>query len=430
VSRCHSTVAAGSHSRGFTLLEVILAVGLSVLVLIAVAMAVDIHLRLVDSNRTGVEEAQLARALLNRMADELRGTVLYNPVDMSKMIGNVSPQGGGSGGAGGGGNASGGTSGGGGASGGTTGGGNSSGGGTGGGNASGGGNTGGNSGGGNTSGGTSGGGSRSGGTTGGGGNTGGSTGGGSTGGSTGGGGSTTQTTSMSGSTGGSTTDTSAGSTGPQSVPGLFGTATEIQIDTSRLPRIDELQAMVATEGSEVPTVTGDMKTVTYYMLGDQSYGAANPVGTSQGKHGLVRLEFDRAAAAWAAQQGQLVGMDENAEPIAPEVAFIQFSYFDGTEWVDEWDSTERGGLPVAVEIAIGIIPARHRDDPQWSSLQTTTSLSLADTTDLLVYHTLVYLPAAQPTTATGTSTASGATSGGSAGGSTGAGSGGSIGGSL
>ena len=56
------------------------------LVLIAVGMAIDIHLRLVDSNRTGVEEAQLARALLNRIADDLRNVPLYDPIDADKLV--------------------------------------------------------------------------------------------------------------------------------------------------------------------------------------------------------------------------------------------------------------------------------------------------------------------------------------------------------
>ncbi len=70
-----------SHKKqkhAFTLIEVILALGLSVLVLAAVAMAVNLHLRLLDSGRTRIEEAQLAREILRTIAQDLHNAVPYN----------------------------------------------------------------------------------------------------------------------------------------------------------------------------------------------------------------------------------------------------------------------------------------------------------------------------------------------------------------
>jgi hypothetical protein len=63
------------NRNAFTLLEVILALSLVVVVLGLVGLAVDIHLRLGDKGRTEVEEAQVARAVLHRIADDLRGAV-------------------------------------------------------------------------------------------------------------------------------------------------------------------------------------------------------------------------------------------------------------------------------------------------------------------------------------------------------------------
>jgi len=195
--------------------------------------------------------------------------------------------------------------------------------------------------------------------------------------------------------------------------------------------------MLTTEGSAVPTVQSDVKTVAYYVLNDQFSGAGYASGLAQTSSdlsqtgtGLVRLEFDRATAAWLAQQGQLVAMTQDVEPIAPEVAAIEFRYYDGTEVLEEWDSSQRGGLPVAVEIAISIIPARHRNDPGWTSLRTTSQGSLASNQGVLVFRRLVYLPTAQPTTADATSTTSDTSSEESAGGSTGGTGQGSIGGSV
>jgi len=70
--------------RGFTLLEVMLALGLTSLILVALGMAIDFHLRVLDAGRAHVEEAQLARVLLRRIADDLRGTV---PVDSQNSAG-------------------------------------------------------------------------------------------------------------------------------------------------------------------------------------------------------------------------------------------------------------------------------------------------------------------------------------------------------
>ena len=194
---------------------------------------------------------------------------------------------------------------------------------------------------------------------------------------------------------------------PQSTPGLFGNAFQIQMDTSRLPRIDELNAMVSAETSALESALSDVKTVSYYAISDLVGGTTVGSGLSQTGSGLVRREYDRASIVFAAEQGQLADLEQDVEPIAPEVAAIEFMYFDGTEMVDEWDSIERGGLPVAVEIAIGIIPASRRNDAQSSSPLTNTLPSLVESDELLIFRKLVHLPVAQPTTSGGDSMMSG-----------------------
>ena len=44
-----------------------------------VAAAMSLHLRTVDVRRTGVEEAQLARAVLQMIADDVRSAVYVDP---------------------------------------------------------------------------------------------------------------------------------------------------------------------------------------------------------------------------------------------------------------------------------------------------------------------------------------------------------------
>ncbi len=64
---------------GFTLLEVVLAIGLAGVVLALLTTAIDLYLVRVDVNRTRVESAQLARTLLTRMADDLRAARYWSP---------------------------------------------------------------------------------------------------------------------------------------------------------------------------------------------------------------------------------------------------------------------------------------------------------------------------------------------------------------
>jgi prepilin-type N-terminal cleavage/methylation domain-containing protein len=71
--------------RGFTLLEVILALSLTVVVMSAVGTAIHLHLRSLDVSRVGIERDQLARTIMRRIADDIRGAVRYEPFDGAGM---------------------------------------------------------------------------------------------------------------------------------------------------------------------------------------------------------------------------------------------------------------------------------------------------------------------------------------------------------
>ena len=65
--------------RAFTLLEVVLAIGLAGTVVALLATALDLYLMRVDANRSRVESAQLARALLTQIADDIRAARYGSP---------------------------------------------------------------------------------------------------------------------------------------------------------------------------------------------------------------------------------------------------------------------------------------------------------------------------------------------------------------
>jgi len=152
--------------------------------------------------------------------------------------------------------------------------------------------------------------------------------------------------------------------------GLYGDSSALQLDTSRLPRIEALQAAwqltdasVAADALALAGSGGDLKTVTYYLAENGSTGSGtSPVGAtiaamgSSGEGssstswsaGLVRREMDRQKAVFAAEQGLLDVAEQHEQLVAPEVVGLQFRYFDGMEWFDEWDCQAKGGLPVAV----------------------------------------------------------------------------------
>jgi hypothetical protein len=358
--------------RGLTLLELILALSLSVLVLMSLGMAIDLHYRMLDVRRTNVEESQLARAVLRHMADDLRSAVQYVPPDLtgldamsenmsgalSSMAAAASGLSGQPGGLGGGGQS-------------------------------------GSGGQGGTEDGGAGqpqqpGGSQSGQTTGGGGS---NSGGGQT---AGGGGSGSTGGSTTGGMGGVTNTTAEGEseseTTTTSAVKLYGSATELRLDVSRLPRVDQYQALMndSLGAVEIPS---DVKTVVYFVRDVDSFGSPEPSldGTGQG---LMRSEIDRAAASYAESGGDITSLYASGKLVADEVTGLAFQYWDGVEWLPEWNSDDSGGLPLAVEIVMTIQPTRAMTEEEIADVgMSSKTIPPAEQT----YRLVVHLPTAVST---------------------------------
>jgi prepilin-type N-terminal cleavage/methylation domain-containing protein len=347
----------GSNSRpsrvaprrsGFTLLEVLLTLMLASLVLVVLGMAVDFQLRVVDRGRGDVEEAQLARVLLHRIANDLRGAIPYDPLDIEGLVAEVIASTADSaeeavaayGDAG---SAEGAED--------------------------------------SSRGGSSEGSSQD---------------------SQG-----SQNSAPEASDSEPTEDAEsdqASGTGesvlPRSVPGLYGESEWLQVDVGRLPRLDQFDYLLTqSAGSTTVDRLSDVKTVTYYVVPPEEGAVDLAADVTESSSGLVRRELDRAVASYGSEAGQ-PDMESDAAPLAPEVSAIAFRYYDGTEWVDSWDSAEAGSLPAAVEITISIMPFGRQRTSSW---QRSTSDYATEEEATVTRSLIVHLRAAAASSGGGTS---------------------------
>lgn len=321
---------------GMTLLELILALFIASLVMLAIGMAMQLQVMALDSRRNVVEEVQLARAIMRQISDDLRSAARYEVLTVSDSSQALDT------------------------------------------------------------------GSSSGSST------------------TGGSGSTASAEGQANSAISNLDMENSAST--TAIPGVFGAQYHLQVDVSRLPRIDEYQPMLSSQPGGMTNVPSGYRTIAYY-LGTQ----VDPTTGAQ-VTGLFRRELDRTITDYATQTGNLASINTQGELLATEVAAIEFRYFDGQQYLLEWDTAAKTALPIAVEVAIWLKPPVSGRDATARD-ETTTP-----------YRVVVALPtgeyppdaSALPTTEEGSSTSNSpgsSASGGSGGGATGGGTGGGAGGS-
>ncbi|MDA8697875.1 type II secretion system protein GspJ [Rhodopirellula sp.] len=145
-------------------------------------------------------------------------------------------------------------------------------------------------------------------------------------------------------------------------PGLIGNQSQIQIDVSRLPRLEEYVALIDTNTSDLDDIPSDIKTVAYFVQSaDVSGGVQDALAnataelgleTSLDSGGLVRRSLDRAATVEAANTGSLSLLNQTGDLLAPEVVGIEFSYWDGVTWLLEWSSDTYEELPLAISVSL------------------------------------------------------------------------------
>ena len=178
-------------------------------------------------------------------------------------------------------------------------------------------------------------------------------------------------------------------------PGLIGNQYQIQLDLSRLPRLEEYVQMMDANTATLQDVPSDLKTVAYYVQSEDSTAGVmdslaelDPDATDLMSGGLVRRSLDRAATVEAATMGNISTLNQTGDLLAPEVKSIEFSYWDGLMWQLEWSSDEFGELPLAVQVRIYMI------DPALAATEGSNTLSSLGPDSMRAFSHIVRLPMA------------------------------------
>ncbi|KAA0134502.1 prepilin-type N-terminal cleavage/methylation domain-containing protein [Gimesia chilikensis] len=153
--------------------------------------------------------------------------------------------------------------------------------------------------------------------------------------------------------------------------GVYGDSQSLVLHTSR-PARQPLLLSSNSGATSAQNVRSDLLSVSYFLAvagAGGLQGAAgdqfrNTSGGGEDVQGVARLEGDRLSMSMADQAADLEQMASQSELLAPEISSLQFQYFDGTDWLELWDSTEYGTVPQAIRVTIGF-----RSDLQQTSLE-------------------------------------------------------------
>jgi hypothetical protein len=186
---------------------------------------------------------------------------------------------------------------------------------------------------------------------------------------------------------------------------LYGTQYELTLDVSRLPRAYEyIPPMGAMTSPTLTDVPGDIKTVSYFVQSPSMIGVEDTMSafndaasvTPNFTSGLVRRQLDRAIIAYAEEAGDTMRLSRTGELIAPEVVSLEFAYFDGTQWLYEWDSSTQA-LPWLVQITLGMQSATGESKAEMEAGISLSALTYEQQAayGIEVYELVVAIPGAQ-----------------------------------
>ncbi len=141
--------------------------------------------------------------------------------------------------------------------------------------------------------------------------------------------------------------------------GILGNSEELILYINRPDRRADYVAR--EEVASAKDRVSDSLTVYYYLckpggsgLGAEFTQTLNAASSDRDVLGLARMEGDRQTLNAAMAENDLDKQVEASSLLAEEIVGIQFRYFGGGEWVEEWDSVDSNSLPQAIEIVISV----------------------------------------------------------------------------
>ena len=181
----------------------------------------------------------------------------------------------------------------------------------------------------------------------------------------------------------------------QAQPGLYGNAYELQVDTfgqfaqpvryDMLTGTGDVDPLAANLLSDPKVVTWYVRSATETELAGTPLQSVNTSESSDQKTVLVRRIQSRALAAFETALAGIGTSEAGEQLLSDQVISIEFAYHDGFEWLESWDSSLDGGLPVAVGITLTLIDEADIGSSDSDALK-------ADN----IFQTTVRLPAAEP----------------------------------
>ena len=139
--------------------------------------------------------------------------------------------------------------------------------------------------------------------------------------------------------------------------GLVGYKRGISVNTLVIP--DKILAEKRSIFDEQVAAQFDLQEIRYYVAWDEENldeeGNPRPLGLVR----RVSKTFNRGLVLETGSEEE--AEDEEAlaikeELYAPEIKFLEFRYFDGASWWEDWELSQGNSLPMIVRITIGYTP--------------------------------------------------------------------------
>lgn len=208
---------------------------------------------------------------------------------------------------------------------------------------------------------------------------------------------TTTSTETTSSTEETSTETNTAVDAPVSL-GIVGTADSLQLDVSQ-PQVQDFVTVVdpsAPSTTPVP-IQSEMVRVTWALVRPNRSLDPDATGLQSliANPALARDVTDRLQESVPEDTASALSTTSTTTEIpessilAREVVALQFRYYDGYSWVSDWDSTEKGRLPRAVEVSMGFLNQEYKP---------AGSLNLPGSASMTTIKHVIQVPASTPVT--------------------------------